>query len=259
MQTYERLDKTVIEFGATPEASEFLRRLAHALTDPRVTAAAMTDLVYSAENPVLDKSVVPGKGYVTAAVHADPVYQVMADMLWRKRAQEGVQAPAATMTITQAAQLHGVHPSAIRQAIAAGRLQATKMGGTYFLRRPDVEAFKPARRGPAPKSRLEVRSGEQRGQRFKVNVIGGKLEHVDRARHVKIGYIDRFNRIGVLSGSKGDDRFFELEPADAKGELEFGDFFVRGHFTIARKVNNPKAAREAWRAFGAKVEANAEK
>lgn len=237
-----------------PHVAAFLARVVDAAKDPRVSDGALTNLIYGKENPILDQTILPDSGVVTREAFANPLYEVMTDLLYRKRLAVGVNAPAGsefTLTVTKAAEQLGVHPSAVRQAIAAGRIEAKKMGHIHFLRPADVEAFKPARRGPAARSQLELRIGSAPGESFRVQVDGGKLDETARKGKVIEGVIERFDRVALLSGGEDKYRFFELEPSDTEEELKFKDFFVRGRFRIARKVNNAEAARAEWKKFGA--------
>lgn len=53
------------------------------------------------------------------------------------------------LTVAEAAALTGRHPAWLRTAIRSGRLRATREGGTYLLRRRDVERLdRTARRRP---------------------------------------------------------------------------------------------------------------
>jgi excisionase family DNA binding protein len=49
------------------------------------------------------------------------------------------------LTVTEAARIRGVSPQAIRKAIRAGRLPATRHGGSWLLSETDVRTHGPAR------------------------------------------------------------------------------------------------------------------
>jgi hypothetical protein len=94
--------------------------------------------VYGRENPLLEGGLFPGKGTVTREVLENPLYRVLADHLVRKRlALDGVDpkklAGKFTLTVSDAAARKGVTPSAIRQAIHAGRLVSWVKNREYFL------------------------------------------------------------------------------------------------------------------------------
>jgi excisionase family DNA binding protein len=235
----------------------FFARVTDGANNPRVSDIDLTNLIYGKENPLLRQDILPNQGVVTREVFDNPVYRAMTDLLGRKRAQAGIIAPPGseyTMTVTEAARSLGVHPSAIRQAIVAGRLEAKKLGGTYFLRRADVDAFHPARRGPPARNQLTVRVGNAPGESFRIKVGGGHLSEDARSGRVIDGHVDRFDRVAVLSGGEGKHRFFEIEPGESEEEIRFGDFFVRGRFRFANKVNHPEKARAAWKSFAKLVE-----
>jgi hypothetical protein len=48
----------------------------------------------------------------------------------------------------------------------------------------------------------------------------------------------------------GDSTWFVLEPADEENEVRHGDFYVKGKFRVAKKLNNARIASEAWKAWG---------
>jgi hypothetical protein len=61
----------------------------------------------------------------------------------------------------------------------------------------------------------------------------------------------RWRRVALLSGWKGNLRFFEIEPGDEPAEVEAGNLSVSGKFKIVRKVNNAREAQKAWLEFKA--------
>lgn len=250
-ETHKLIDGEVIQLVVDLKVHTFLKRVVEASVDPQVDEITMTALVYGSENPILRTDILPGQGVVTREAFENPAYRVMVDLLGRKRAAIGVQAPAGseyTMTVTEAAKKRGLHPSAVRQAIAAKRLEAKKLGGTYFLRPTDIEAFRPVRRGPAARSQLTIRHGNVAGESFRVKIFGGSLNEQRREGHVVDARVDRFDRAVVLSGGAGKYRFFEIEPGDEEEEISFGRFYLRGRVRVLNKVNNPIKARAAWKA-----------
>jgi len=50
------------------------------------------------------------------------------------------------LSLNQAAQAAGCHPSTIRNAIKAGRLAASTIGSAYIIERADLERFVSARK-----------------------------------------------------------------------------------------------------------------
>jgi excisionase family DNA binding protein len=241
----------------TPAVRAFLARVIDASADPRVSESELVELIYGAEDPILKQGVIPNHGLVTRETLADPLYHVLTDLLGRKRVQLGTLDPERaageyTITVTEAAERLGVHPSAVRQAIQAHRLDAVKRGGIHLLKSRSIDSYRVSRRGPKPaepEPALEVVVGNDEGGSFRLRVIGGEVEETGRKGHRVSGIVRSFARAAVISGGKGAYRFFELEPADAEEELAVGAFSVRGRFTIARKENNARRANEEWKAF----------
>jgi len=85
---YETSDGKLIEYELTPELEAFLPRVLKLLKDPTKTANDVVELVYGAENPIMDKTLFPGRGAVTKAIHGTPIYRVMADLIHRKVVQD---------------------------------------------------------------------------------------------------------------------------------------------------------------------------
>lgn len=252
MERYTTISGETIEYE-TPsrEVAAFLARLVDAAHDPRVTESAMIDLLYGRTNPLLRQDILPGHGVVTKEVFANPVYHMMLDLLGRKRVQLDTLDPEAardeyTITVTEAAERLGVHPSAVRQAIQSGRLDAVKRGHQHLIRPSALESFKLARRGPLPRAALQVRIGNDEHGSFRLRLADGFLDETGRDAHRVEGVVRSWKKAYVLSGAKGAYRFFELTPGEEEGEVAWGPFFVRGHFAV-RKENNTRKANEAWR------------
>lgn len=95
---------------------------------------------------------------------------------------------------------------------------------------------------------LSVRCGSEDNRVLKIS----QTLHSPSGRRARQGFIPSgWKRLAVRTEdkSKGSARFFALEPSDTENELRHGPFFVKGHFKIARRVNNSKAARAAWKDF----------
>jgi hypothetical protein len=58
-----------------------------------------------------------------------------------------------------------------------------------------------------------------------------------------------WRRVGVLVSGDRSVRLYVLEPAGSEDEINAGPFFVHGRFRIAQKINNARAAQEAWKTF----------
>ncbi len=258
MERYTTIAGEVIEYQTpAPEVARFLARVVDATNDPSVTEAQLTELIYGVENPILAQGILPNHGVVTREVFADPLYHVLTDLLGRKRVQMGTLDPELardeyTVTITEAAERLGVHPSAVRQAVQAHKLDAIKKGKTWLLKPSSVESYDRSRRasprGGAPPA-VVASVGNVPGMSLRIRVEGGELRETGREGKRIEGEIPTFERIAILSGDKAKEsyRYFELEPAEVEDELRFGPFFVRGRFAVVRKENNPRKANEAWK------------
>jgi excisionase family DNA binding protein len=257
MESYTNLAGEVLEYESPPaKVAAFLARVIDATHDPGVTEAAMTELVYGPENPILAQGVLEHHGVVTKEVFENPLYHVMTDLLGRKRVQAGTLDPPKareeyTVTIAEAADQLGVHPSAVRQAVHAKTLDAIKVGGSWRLKPSSVASYRVSRRSPAGRSEPVATAvvGSVDGASFRLKILGGKLTETGRHDRRVEGTIDRFDRMAVISGPKGKYRFFEIEPAATDEAIEFGPFFVKGRYRIVTKENNPRRASEAWREF----------
>lgn len=239
----------------------FLKRVFALAEDEDATDDDLVVLIYGRENPILDHTLFPERGAVTREVLDNPVYGVLTDLLARKTLARTKTTPERlaaryTVTVAEAAEQKGVSEDAIRKAIRERRLSAWKKDGVYYLEPKSLEAVSLGGRGPAPKVQLQgraqgrsatsgslsIRAGHEGDVSFKVKAPGAS-ESKPPAR------LDKWSRVGVLTGGHGKLRFFELEPGGEPNELEFHGFHARGPFRVVRKVNNAKAAREAWEAF----------
>lgn len=99
---------------------------------------------------------------------------------------------------------------------------------------------------------LQVRVGHGKGRLFRLKRVGDLCEVVRADGNHVDGVLRVWQRVAVLSGIERA-RYFVLEPAPEgePQEIAFDGGYVRGRFTIVEKVNNPKRAREAFRAFEA--------
>jgi hypothetical protein len=257
--SYTTLAGEAIEYETPGRGlAAFLARVTDATADPNVSEAALTALVYGKENPLLEQSISPDYGMVTKAVFADPLYHVMTDLLARKRVAAGKldlerAAASFTVTVTDAAEQLGVHPSAIRQAIAATKLSARKIGGTHYIDPRSIASYRVSRRGPKPRATLDVVIAHDAtgGMRIKAPSLE-MVRGVGSARaSIREGRVVGFERVAVIFGPKGKYRLFVLEPDDKDEEVTFGMSSVRGKFRIAEKINNPAKASAAFKAFQA--------
>lgn len=249
--------------------------------DPTVTEAALTELIYGKENPLLDQSIFPGRGAVTKITLANPVYHVMLDLLDAKRVQAGtLSKPAAeaafTMTVSEAAETLGITPGAVRQALDAKRLAGVKRGPSYFLDPRSVATYRDrvVRRGPEAKHELEAsivpidprsgsgktrdvlpallaRIGNVEGKSFRLKV-DGFTETSRPDGHVVEGVVQSFERAAIAFAGTEGLRMFVIEPGPDENEFAFGPFFIRGNYRVVQKINNARDAAAKWADFRSK-------
>jgi excisionase family DNA binding protein len=261
MPTHETLEGRTLTYETTPEQAAFLARVQAAAADPAVSENDLIALIYSPENPLLDTTMLPGRGMVTKAVFDNELYHVFTDYLGRKRVQLGaldLNAARAryTMTVSQAAERLGMSASAVHQAIQAWKLPAWRKEGQIYLDPEGVESFLESkrhvpRRGPPP--RLTVRLGSATGMTLQLKAPGELENRIasEPAGSVE-GLVTSWKRVGVLfGGHEGKVRFCVLEPGGEENEVKHGPFYVRGRFSITERVNNPQKARDAYKAFEA--------
>lgn len=256
MPTHETIEGESLTYDEPPPLeAAFLERVRQAASDPAVTEDALVALLYGKDNPLLDHARLPGHSLVTADTLKNPLYRVLCDYLGQKRVQTGALDLAAaaaryTLTVTEAGERLGIHPSAVRQAIAAGRLPSWKKSGQHFLDPASVASFQIARRGPSP--RLQIRCGKEGDVAFRVKTPGDLDGFYRPALGVSEGTLVSWKRIGVIFTNKANkSQFFVLEPGGEDNEVKHGSFYVRGRFVVAEKIHNSQKAVEAWDAFTA--------
>lgn len=257
--SYTMLSGEVLSYERpTPKANEYLQRIVKAAHDTSVVEGEFLGLLFNAENPVLRESAVHGA--VALAAFGDPIFQVMIDLLCRKRLQalQRIDERSYTMTVQEAATARQVHESAIRQAIQAHRLVAVKRGKAWLLDPRDVAALElNPRKAPnatahaatqLPAIEAHVGSAFEGSFRLKspefVKQAGGNGK--------VFGFVPSFTRAAVIFGPKGSLRMFVIEHSpNERGEVRFDPFYARGNFRVVEKINNAKVASERWRAFEA--------
>jgi hypothetical protein len=69
-----------------PGIVAFLRRAVAAAHDPSVSADELSAFIFGLENPLLDQSILPGRGVVTKALRESPLYVMLMDLLSVKSA-----------------------------------------------------------------------------------------------------------------------------------------------------------------------------
>ncbi|WP_438032153.1 helix-turn-helix domain-containing protein [Sorangium sp. So ce204] len=261
---YTLLSGETVEFP-TPagELGAFLSRVLAAARDPSVSDAELLDLVLGPENPLLDRTAVAGRSVATADVYRDPAFHVMLDCVARKRLppDSAVVTPRTrfTMTVPDAAHQLGISESAVRQAIYAGRLRASKEGGTYYLDPQSVAGYRVSKRGPRrqdqmakgpPGATLDARIGSGPDASFRVKHSRDDFELSEKRGPEWTGMIPAgWRRIAVLGTSKDRSRYWEIEPAEGESVLHFEGFYLRGGFRIVETVSTSPRAVAAFKDF----------
>lgn len=248
-----------IEYDPSPEVAAFLSRLEDMIADPKISEQEMIGVAYSRENPIMDPTLHPTRAVVTKEVFANPAYQVIGDLLFRKRvAQERVDvaklAAKYTMTIAEAAEDVGVHQSSIRQAIEARRLASWVKNGKHYLEPRSLASFKLSladggKRGPKAKGsghELDIVLGHAPGQSLRVRAATG-VDTVERVEgNIVRGRVAKWERVVVLTTRGQNKRAFVIEPADEDGDITHGPFHVRGRFRVVERANASKKAGELY-------------
>ncbi|MCI0703076.1 MAG: helix-turn-helix domain-containing protein [Planctomycetia bacterium] len=153
MPTYKLMSGETIEYPTpAPDVAAFLSRLHLAAADPTVDIHQFIALVYGDENPILDRTFIPGRPMVTLAVFENPIYRVMSDLIGVKRVQLGLLDPekvaaAYTISVKDAAKQLGITESSVRAAITARKLAAHMRNGQWYTRPEAVAAYKVSNRG----------------------------------------------------------------------------------------------------------------
>jgi len=259
MEHHQTLAGETLEYPTPdPELARYLARLIDAAHDPTVTEGALVGLIYSAENPIMDTTILPGRGMVTRAVHSDPVYRVMSDLLARKREQVGTLAPAQierayTVSVSEAARELRITPGAVRQAIEAGRLDALKKGARWFIHPRSVRSFEVAarfRRASPEGGVVRVRVGSKEGYSFQLKAPADLEATTKDGRAIEGVVVPGWRRLAIMAGDKREDsyRVFVLEPGDEDRRVDLDEFFVVGRFVVAAQ-DSGRQARERWAGF----------
>ena len=254
MPTHKTISGHSIDYDVTNLEREFLARVESAAKDPTVSSDDLTALVYSDENPLLDDAPTPelaGRGMITRATLANPIYHVMVDLLERKRLSAAqIQRIAAryTMPVAEAADVLSVGLEAVRKLCRARRIPSWMKDGAYYVDPSKIVEQWSARgeKSPAQPARPLVYEGGYDGHDkayLRVKTPTGEVgDH---------GKIANWERVAVVTAGGGTVRVFVLEPAETPNEIAFRKFYVRGNFKIVEKINNTAKARVAWDEFKA--------
>ncbi len=253
---YATLAGIEIVLDASEKIVAFLEQVQGLLADRKATESDVITLVYGPENPILARHpLFPERGYVTREALEHPVYPVLADLVARKHVQrEKVDVSKLgdrfTLTVAQACERLKVSDTTIRKAIASGRLQTFRRNGNYFLDPANVDALKIGERGSAVSEPLEIVAGTRENLFLHVRTAS-QGEPFGAGTEASALTLQRWRRIGVLSGNSSGLRMFVLEPSESEESIKLGKYHVAGKFRIVKKLNNSAAARKAWKEFRA--------
>ncbi len=137
-----------------PDVAAYLERVRATVADVGAGVEEVRMLVYGEQNPILDTETF-GRPMVTHRVLEEPLWYVLADLLFRKELAMRGQDPAYlaaqhTLSVADAAQQLGLTEDAVRDAIAKRRLAAWMKGAEPFVNPRSLtifEANERARRG----------------------------------------------------------------------------------------------------------------
>jgi hypothetical protein len=153
MLTYKFMSGETLTYPEpAPDVAAFLARVEAAAKDPAVSENDMISLIYGMENPLLDKTMLPGRAMVTLKVLKNPAFLIMTELLGIKRIQLGLLDPVAaaacyTISVNEAAEQLGITPGSVRAAIKARKIAAHLRNGEWYTRPEMIAAYKVMYRG----------------------------------------------------------------------------------------------------------------
>ena len=153
MPTYKLMSGETITYPEpAPEVAAFLARVQAAADDPAVDLNGLISLIYSAENPLLDTTMLPGRAMVTKAAFNNPAYRIITNLMGEKSVRLGLLDPVAaeacyTISVNEAAEQLGITPGAVRAAIKARKIAAHLRNGEWYTRPESIAAYKVSNRG----------------------------------------------------------------------------------------------------------------
>jgi excisionase family DNA binding protein len=260
MKIYETIAGIPIKYDPSPEVERFLAEVERLVSNPKLKERDVIAYAYGPENPLLVHDPAVGRNIVTQQVQDNPSYQVLGELLYRKRIEQSGKTPEEiaahyTLTVAEAAEQLGVTPDAIRRQIRSHKIAAWKKGDEYFL---------------SPRTLATLQIGSERGRASasaELHCVAGKGNKaylfVKAPGHDEpIGTkgnedvtIRKWRRIGVHTAGDGKSRFIEIEndpqARESPESFAFRDWRIEGPFKVVRKVNNAAEARKAWEAFRA--------
>jgi len=253
MNAYKLLSGETIKYGELPpHVGAYLNVVKLAAADPAANTRRMIELVYSPNNPVLDSRMLPGRGMVTDAVAADPVYRIMADLIGVKQVQLGeldlaaAEAPY-SIPVEEAARQLGIAPEDVVAAIESRRMSAHLRDGEWFTRAESIASY----RLVLGNTEVAAAVGNEKGRSMGIRVEGGQFVRTKKKAHVMEGHLSPgWSRAIIRSTAEGGSvRVWIIQPAAKESEIVHGAFFVRGPFNVVERINNAKKANVAWKSI----------
>lgn len=255
----------IIEYPEpSPAVADYLARAVKAANDPSVTLNDLIEFIYSVNNPLLDTTMLPGRGMVTRAIFADQVYHVFADLLDVKRVQLGTLDPkeeiaAYTATVAEAAEQLGISETAVKKACQEHRLAAIRNGGQWLIDPHTIASYRVSNRGPKGKgdrqrkavneSPVIAQLGGAKGGSIAVKVANGELVRL-ATKGKEFGFPVNWSQAVVRLTTKEGVRVFLIEESESEATIEHVGLTIHGRFKIVKKINNTKAANVFWAEFG---------
>jgi len=256
---YTTIKGETIEFKPSQAEKAYIEKLEGAASDSAVTEDQMIDFIWSVDNPVLKNGPNNKKGYADKETYQNLAFRVMLDLEDRKRIKLGsldlnLSRGKYTLTVPEAALELGIHETSVRKAILNKRLDGwqDKPGSPYFLNPDSVASYKISNRGArAAKQILKARFGNHGGYSFRI-----KPDLVDTKRVIEQvieGRLKPFSGCSVLVCGDKKCTYYELAPGNEENRIDIKEFFVTGRFSVKRKINNTRQAREAFKSYNPAV------
>lgn len=269
MTQYETILGELISYPEPDEETKaFLERAIDAAEDPRVSNDQLIELIYGLENPILEHGRFEGRGAVTKEVLKNPLYRVFLDLLDHKRVALGETSAAALrepfkLKVSEAAEIAGVTPDAIRKAVRDSRLTGIETPDGIRIDprglRSWVETRKP--RGKTKGAALKIRMGSAAGKSFRVKFAElkttGKAETGDGGAIV-LAEVPSFTEGAICFSEKKPNgrkinRCFILEPTSERtSEYTHGPFGISGRFKVKETENHESRSAALFKSFSPK-------
>ena len=246
-----------LTLSLTDDELAFYQRVRDLCDDPSKNIGDVVDLAWSDENPILEPSPIPGRGFITAAVHARPAYHAIHDLVWTKRVHDRVVTEPAQgfdLSVADAAARLGISEGAVRKAMQTGRLPRQKRKNKLFTTSAAVAAFVPSSRGPQSGKRtrkgaagaLRVVWGSAPGLHFDIVSDGQRVEE-SRDGQVRTGRLEGWTWAFVKSKREGVARGWLITPGGTTEQVTNEPFGVWGAVTVAENHKDGRVS-PAWKA-----------